>query len=128
SSTTRRARRPARRSRSFHSSRRPVFRFGSRKSRSLAEPALEGARATEGLGMTRVVAALGMTAIIAGCELGTVNIPKTTPTVVVHGVLNPSAPNQVILLERTLTGAVRIPDTSFDASDPIVSAGGIAIS
>src|SRR5262249_12038818 len=63
-----------------------------------------------------------------GCELGTINIPKTTPSVVVHGVLNPSAPNQVILVERTLTGAVRIPDTSFDASDPIVSAGGIAIS
>src|SRR5262249_1729451 len=41
---------------------------------------------------------------------------------------NPSAPNQVVLLERTLTGTVTIPDTSFDASDPIVSAGGIAIS
>ena len=45
-----------------------------------------------------------------------------------HGVLNPSAPSQVILVERTLTGAVDIPDTSFDASDPIISAGGIAIS
>jgi hypothetical protein len=57
-----------------------------------------------------------------------VNVPKTTPTLVVHGVLNPSAPNQVILLERTLTGAVRAPDTSFDAADPIITAGGIAIS
>lgn len=68
-------------------------------------------------------------ASVAGaCDIGTVDIPKTTPTVVVHAVLNPSAPNQVVLLERTLTGSVTIPDTMFDASDPIVSAGGIAIS
>jgi len=66
--------------------------------------------------------------VLAACEIGTVDIPKTTPTVVVHAVLNPSAPNQVILLERTLTGTVTIPDTMFDASDPIVSAGGIPIS
>jgi uncharacterized protein DUF4249 len=70
-----------------------------------------------------------MTAVLlAACEIGTVNIPKTTPSVVVHAVLNTSAPNQVVLLERTLTGAVRIPDTTFDAADPIISAGGIAIS
>jgi hypothetical protein len=66
--------------------------------------------------------------VVGACDIGTVDIPKTTPTVVVHAVLNPSAPNQVILLERTLTGSVTIPDTMFDASDPIVSAGGIAIS
>jgi hypothetical protein len=72
--------------------------------------------------------ALFLVVLLGACELGTVNIPKTTPTVVVHGVLNPSAPNQVILVERTLTGIVRAPDTSFDAADPIISAGGIAIS
>jgi hypothetical protein len=66
--------------------------------------------------------------VAGACDIGTVDIPKTTPTVVVHAVLNPSAPNQVVLLERTLTGSVTIPDTMFDASDPIVSAGGIAIS
>jgi hypothetical protein len=65
---------------------------------------------------------------LGACELGTVNIQKTTPTVVVHGVLNPSAATQVILVERTLTGAAAAPDTSFDAADPIISAGGIAIS
>lgn len=69
-----------------------------------------------------------LTLLLGACDLGTINVPKTAPTVVVHGVLNPSAPNQVILLERTLTGAVQIPDTSFDVSDPIISAGGVAIS
>ena len=52
---------------------------------------------------------------------------RPTPGVVVHGVLNPSASSQVVLLERTLTGAIDIPDTSFDSTDPIISAGGIAI-
>ncbi len=65
---------------------------------------------------------------LAACDLGTVDVPRTKPTVVVHGVLNPSAANQIILVERTLTGAVEIPDTVFDASNPIASAGGIPIS
>lgn len=38
-----------------------------------------------------------------------------------------SSSTQVVLLERTLTGAIDIPDTSFDSADPIISAGGIAI-
>jgi hypothetical protein len=43
--------------------------------------------------------------------------------------MNPSASTQIVFLERTLTGAVHVPDPgSFDASDPIVSAGGIPIS
>jgi hypothetical protein len=69
-----------------------------------------------------------MALCVAGaCELGTVDVPATKPGVVVHGVLNPSASSQVVLLERTLTGAIDIPDTSFDSTDPIISAGGIAI-
>jgi hypothetical protein len=43
-------------------------------------------------------------------------------------VLNPSATSQVVLVERTLSGAVTIPDTAFDAIDPIVSGGGIPVS
>lgn len=65
---------------------------------------------------------------LAACDLGSVNVPTTNPSVVVHGVLNPSAMSQVILVERTLTGIVDIPDTTFDASNPIASAGGIPIS
>lgn len=74
-----------------------------------------------------IVAGIAMTFVVTACELGTVDVPRTTPTVVVHGVLNPSASTQVVLLERTLTGTTNIPDTSFDSTDPIVSAGGIPI-
>jgi hypothetical protein len=65
--------------------------------------------------------------VASACEIGTVDVKPTAPGVVVHGVLNPSATSQVVLVERTLTGTVDIPDTSFDSTDPIVSAGGIAI-
>jgi hypothetical protein len=65
---------------------------------------------------------------LTSCELATVTVPRTEAGVVVHAVLSTSAANQVVLLERTLSGAANIPDTSFDSSDPIVSAGGIPIS
>src|SRR5215471_15660449 len=98
SSTTPRARQRERRSRSSLSCRRSVSRFASNRHVGLV---------------------LFAASVLAACEIGTVDIPKTTPTVVVHAVLNPSAPNQVVLLERTLTGTVTIPDTTFDAADPI---------
>jgi Domain of unknown function (DUF4249) len=63
----------------------------------------------------------------SACELDTVAVQQTAPGVVVHGVLNPNAASQVVLVERTLTGAVNVPDTSFDSGDPILSAGGIPI-
>ena len=66
--------------------------------------------------------------IAAACDLGTVTVPKTTPSVVVHAVLNTSAATQVVLVERTLTGTINISDTTFNPNDPIVSAGGIPVS
>jgi hypothetical protein len=66
--------------------------------------------------------------LLTACTFDQINIPKTTPSVVVHAVLNTSSTSQVVLLERTLTGAVHIRDTSFDASNPIASDGGIPIS
>ena len=66
-------------------------------------------------------------ALAAACDLGTVTVPRTAPGIVVHAVLNASAPNQVVLVERTLTGAITIPDTTFNPNDPIVSAGGIPV-
>ena len=66
---------------------------------------------------------LGLTA----CEIGTITVPKTTPSIVVHAVLNANATAQVILVERTLTGAIPVHDTTFNAADPIVSDGGIPI-
>ncbi len=70
------------------------------------------------------VAMLAALVVAASCELSTVTVPPTTPTVVVHAVLNPSAATQVVLLERTLTGAVaRSGSRSFDPDDPIVERG-----
>src|SRR5262245_31369858 len=108
SSTTRRARR---RGRPFHNSlffRRPVSQSSSRG--------------------WCLAALLFATAALTACEIGTVNIPKTTPTIVVHSVLNPLAGEQIVLVERTLTGAVNIPDTNFDIAEPILSAGGVPVS
>lgn len=68
------------------------------------------------------------TALVTSCELATVTVPKTAPTIVIHSVLNPNATNQVVLVERTLSGAITIPDMSFDPSDPIVTGGGVPVS
>ena len=76
----------------------------------------------------RLAAWLLATAALTACELGTVTIPKTTPTIVVHSVLNPLAGEQIVLVERTLTGSVNIPDTNFDLAEPILSAGGVPVS
>jgi len=65
--------------------------------------------------------------VLAACSLGEVTVPKTSPVIVVHGVLNPNASAQVVLVERTLSGAITVPDTSFDASDPIVTGGGVPV-
>jgi hypothetical protein len=62
--------------------------------------------------------------LLAGCEFDKITVSKTVPTIVVHAVLNTSAPNQVVLVERTLTGTITVADTGFNALDPIVSAGG----
>lgn len=71
--------------------------------------------------------AIGATAAAAACDLGTVTVPRTTPRIVVHAVLNASAPTQVVFVERTLTGTITVPDTTFNPNDPIVSAGGIPV-
>ena len=65
---------------------------------------------------------------LASCEIGKVTVPPATPGVVVHAVLNAGAINQVVLLEQTLSGVAEVPDTNFDALDPIASAGGLPIS
>ncbi len=65
---------------------------------------------------------------VVACDIGKVDVPTTTPTVVVHAVLNPGATSQLLLLERTLTGTQTVPDTSFDPNNPIATAGGIPIS
>jgi hypothetical protein len=46
----------------------------------------------------------------------------------VHAVLNASVLTQVVLVERTLTGAQPVGDSVFNAADPIRSDGGIPVS
>jgi len=69
------------------------------------------------------VAALAASA----CAINEVNVPRTTSMLVVHGVLNTTANDQVVLLERSLSGTVRIRDTSFNPAEPILSDGGIPV-
>jgi hypothetical protein len=63
-----------------------------------------------------------------GCKINEITIPETAPAVVVHAVLNPAALTQVVLVERTLTGAQVVRDSIFNPSDPIRSDGGIPVS
>lgn len=72
--------------------------------------------------------ALGAAALLFGCKFNEITIPQTVPTVVVHAVLNPTLLTQVVLVERSLTGAVPVHDSIFDPSDPITSDGGIPVS
>lgn len=74
--------------------------------------------------------ALGAVVVMAaGCQLDTVATSVQPTQVSVHAVLNPLAPDYVVLVEQVLTGHVDIPDTlRYDPEDPVVSAGGIPIS
>jgi hypothetical protein len=65
--------------------------------------------------------------LAAACELGKVTIPTKPPSVVVHAVLNPSAPEQIVFLEHTLTGQTQVGKPMYDPTDPIASAGGIPV-
>jgi len=76
---------------------------------------------------SRLLLALCAFALTA-CEFDKIDLSRTTPTIVVHAVLNTTAPNQVVLVERTLTGAITVVDTNFTANDPIASAGGDPVS
>ncbi len=61
----------------------------------------------------------------AGCEIDAVTVANPATAVVVHSVLNPDAPEQVILVEELLTGRVAAGDSlRLDLLDPIVTAGG----
>ena len=67
--------------------------------------------------------------MMAGCELSAVTVATPAPSIVVHGVLNPDADEQIILLESSLTGRVQIDSSvKYDAADPIRTAGGSPIS
>lgn len=68
-------------------------------------------------------------AVASACQFDAVSVPSGRERPVVHSVLNPWATEQVVLLERTLTGRVTVNDEQpYDRQNPIVTAGGVAIS
>ena len=63
-------------------------------------------------------------AALTACQFDKISVQGTTPTLVVHAVLNPSATAQIVLLERSLTGQITV-DTTANSNDPL--AGGIPV-
>jgi hypothetical protein len=70
---------------------------------------------------------LGMS-LVSACQFDAITVPNGRERPVVHAVLNPWASEEVILVERTLTGRANIDDDQREnRNDPIVSGGGIPI-
>lgn len=75
--------------------------------------------------ITRTALGVGCALMLTGCEIAEVTVAPPAPTVVVHAVLNPDAPEQIVLVEASLTGRVAINDNrDFNPLDPIRTAGG----
>ena len=73
---------------------------------------------------------LGVFALIGGgaCTFDQQSIAVVPTQVVVHAVLDPGAAQQEVLVERTLTGTVRISNSvPFDTLDPINTGGGVPV-
>lgn len=78
-------------------------------------------------------AAAQLVALLALASAGACTDDSTAPEAggsypVVHAVLNPSAATQWILVEEALTGTVSHPGEPYDPREPILSAGGRAVS
>ena len=65
----------------------------------------------------------------AGCEFGKTTVGLGRPTLVVRSVLNPAQPVEIVLVERSLTGAIVVDTTQpYDPRSPIATGGGIPLS
>lgn len=65
----------------------------------------------------------------SACQFDSITVPEGRERPVVHAVLNPWAREELVLLERTLTGRVTVDDDmDYDRTNPIVTAGGVPIS
>jgi hypothetical protein len=73
-----------------------------------------------------MLAFAGATLAATACEIEKVEIPRPQRLVALHGVLSASAPNQVVLLERTRNGSVNPVAPSFELESPLGSDSGIA--
>ena len=69
---------------------------------------------------------LALVVLLAGCKIEEVAIPRTKSRLALHAVLSATAPNQVMLLERTRNGSVTIAGTPFELEGPFGSDQGIA--
>jgi hypothetical protein len=66
--------------------------------------------------------------MVSACQFDAITVPNGRERPVVHAVLNPWASEEVILVERTLTGRVTIDDDQDEnRNDPIVTGGGVPI-
>jgi hypothetical protein len=76
----------------------------------------------------RASAGVAVGTLVAGCTFGEQAIAPGVERTVVHAVLNPSAVDQYVLVERTLSGRVAVvADSLSDSEDPIVSGGGVPV-
>jgi hypothetical protein len=65
--------------------------------------------------------------MLPACKRELVSIPAGPQELVIHGVLNPADTMQIVLIERTLTGAVATPIVlPFTTDEPIYSDWGVA--
>jgi Domain of unknown function (DUF4249) len=79
-------------------------------------------------GFSPAPVALAVLVAVSACELQKVAVPQSTPKVVVHAVLNPSAAEQIVFLEQTLNGSLNIGEHhTFNPNDPIETGGGVPI-
>ena len=76
--------------------------------------------------MRLAVLSVALLAAVAACEVEKVGIPQTESRVALHSVLSASAATQVVLLERTRNGSVRMFTPPFDLEDPIGTDDGVA--
>ena len=72
------------------------------------------------------ILSLALLASLAACQIEKIAIPQTTARLAVHAVLSATASSQVVLLERTRTGAVTVSGPPFELENPFVADDGIA--
>jgi hypothetical protein len=74
------------------------------------------------------VFAIGLGLEMLGCDTSVPTLPAPPTRLVVHAVLDPQAPTQVILLQESRAFQPGQPTSSFDPDDPIVSVGEVPVS
>lgn len=71
--------------------------------------------------------AIAFSTALGSCAFDKIALPPGASLVVVHGVLNPGVVDQVVLVERALSGTAPTLRAPYDSIDPIVSNGGTPV-